>query len=1177
VLSPISCPSGVVRTSIGKVLFSLSLLIILGSAAWAQSTYGSLVGVVRDGRGSVIPDAKVTLTNTGTQQAQTVMTGSLGSYQFVNLLPGQYQVAIEKAGFKRKVLDNLQVTVQAALRADATLDIGEVTQTVEVSTQAALLQTEQTSLSQAIEGRTVKEMPLNGRNVLNLVGLVPGVIPQGASTGNPVGNQNGGSTTNPNGWGNYQIGGGQANQSASYYDGAPLNVSYVNSVILVPTQDAVQEFRVATNNVSPEFGRFAGGVINLASKSGTNTLHGNAYEYFRNTILNANDYFNNRAGIARPAFNQNQFGLSFTGPIKRDKTFFMLTWENFSQRVGHPTVTTVPTSAMRSGDFSAAGLPKIYDPLTVCGKYGNAPCATDSSGNPIYTRQQFSCKGVLNVICPDRIDPTAAIMNSLWGLPNQPGTLNNWVGNGAGGGDSTQYNVRVDHALNDVQHLFARYTYWNGSSVPNDLFKNKATSNQEKYSTHNAVLGYTWTINPTTVADIHLSYIRFVFGFYPPNTGVKLSTFGPAYAALQTQVTFSQFPASQVQGMQSFNYVTVRNASNNEVLNESITKIMGRHTIKFGAESRKIEWSYGQTNFSSGQFAFTSAFTAENPQKPTGSGYPMASYLLGYPSTGQASEILIAKQQMWYHGAYFQDIYQVIPKVTVNLGVRWDYPGRFSEAHDSAMVFLPNATDPIGQTVGIPLKGLAAIVNAPQYTDRAIHPAKWDLFAPRVGLAYRWNDKSVIRAGYGISYLPNDVGFNDAPWATAPNTASTTMTTSLDGGITPYDVLSNPFPDGLQQPQVHPTSIENAILGGHVTAPVPDQPAPYAQQWNLAIERQFPGNTVLEVGYAGSKGTHLPFSLSYQMDQIADSYLSLGNQLVQQVANPFYGSVPASAGILAKPKIAYGQLLRPFPQFTSVGNSSPMQGSSTWHALEVKVERRVGGGGTVLGTYTWSKLLSNSDTLTSWLDGGSGSSQDWNNPRGEKSVASYDVPQRATLSYVLDLPFGRGRRFAQNVPAVANALIGDWGLSGTTTLQSGFPMLITAQPTTLSSSFGGGNPRPNVVAGCDKRVSGSAQQRLNMWFNTSCFTQPGPYAYGNEPRADGQVRTDGIANWDVAVAKTVAIREQLRLRFETEFFNIANRMQFAKPSSQLGNPLFGKVTAAQNQPRLIQFALRLSF
>ncbi|MCX6626430.1 MAG: TonB-dependent receptor [Candidatus Solibacter sp.] len=1169
---------------------ALSTMALLALGGWlgffsaslpAQSFFGSIVGTVTDASGAAVPEAAVALTNAGTGERRSAQTDGNGNYQFVNLVPGSYKIDIARTGFKHLTRDGIQVQVQASVRIDAAMQVGEVTQTLEVNAQTPLLQTEQSALSQVVEGRTMQEMPLNGRNVLNLVSLVAGVVPQGSTSGNPMGNQGGGATTNPNGWGNYQIGGGQANQSASFFDGAPLNVSYVNSVILVPTQDAVQEFRVATNSVSPEFGRFAGGVVNMAGKSGTNQFHGSLYEYFRNKVLNANNFFNNRSGIARPSFNQNQYGASIGGPVRKDKTFFAFTWEDFKLRVGLPTVTTVPTAAMRAGDFNAAGIPTIYDPLTVCGNYSNAACGKDASGNNIYLRQPFPNKQ----IPLGRINSEAKIMNDYWGLPNAPGVLNNFVTNGTGGGDNYQINARGDHMISDKQRLFLRYSRWLGNTIPNDLFHNLATANQQRYSTNNAVVGDTYTLTPTTILDVRASYIRFLFGFYPPDTGVDLAKWGPGYALLNSAATFRQTPTTNVTPMQTFSRVTVRNASNNQSLSETLTRIAGRHTLKVGAESRKIEWNYGQTNFSSGQFTFTTAFTSQNAQSPAGSGYAMASYLLGYMATGHAQEIAIASQRQWYHGLFIADTFQVTNKLTLNLGLRWDYPGSFSERHDAATVLLPNTADALGKTAGLPINGTVALVNSDQYPSRLIHPAKWNLIAPRLGLAYRLNDKTVVRAGYGLSYLPNDVVFGNAPWTTPANQATTVVTTSLDGGITPYATLDNPFPNGVIQPPGHNSAFASGLYGSNVQSPVPDQPFPYVQQWNFMIQRQLPGGAALEAGYAGSKGTHLPLNPVvggfpyFQVNQIPDSYLSMGNALLAKVTNPFYGKVPATAGILAQPTVTQGQLLRPMPQYLNVNNTSNMAGDSTYHSLQTKLEKRFGAGGTLLAVYTFAKLLGNADTATSWLETGapSGTFQDWNNTKLEKSLGSYNTSHRGVISYVLDLPMGKGRKLLGNVTGIADKVVSGWGINGTTTLQSGFPIVLTAQATTLSSTFGGGAPRPNYVGGCEKSISGTAQSRIGGWFNAACFTQPGPFAYGNEARTDPSLRAAGINNFDVSISKTTAFTERMKARFETQFFNIANRTQFSPPAAILGNAGFSTVTAVRNQPRLVQFALRLTF
>jgi len=370
---------------------------IAAAAAVAQTFYGSVIGTVTDQTGSAVAGATVTLIDLAKAERRNAQTDDSGSYQFVNLVPGQYRVEIEKPGFRRFVRDPITVEVQSAVRIDVPMQVGDVTQTVEVQAQTPLIQTEDASLGRVVESRKVLEMPLNGRNIFGLVALVPGVVPGGQSGTTPTG-------ANPFAWGNYQIGGGQANQSASYLDGAPLNTVYGNLTSLVPTQDAIQEFRVQTNNLGPEFGHLAGGAINLTTKSGSNSLHGSAYEFLRNRSLNANTFFNNRAGVSRPAFTQNQYGANVGGPVIKDKTFFFFSWEGFRLRQGVSYVYSVPTDAMRAGDFSnvrnaAGAVVPIYDPLTTCGQYSNAPCAKDASGNDIVTRQQFPN----NVIPPRRM------------------------------------------------------------------------------------------------------------------------------------------------------------------------------------------------------------------------------------------------------------------------------------------------------------------------------------------------------------------------------------------------------------------------------------------------------------------------------------------------------------------------------------------------------------------------------------------------------------------------------------------------------------------------------------------------------------------------------------------------------------------------------------------------------
>ena len=447
-----------IRLAFCFAMFGLSLWS--GSALSAQTTTGSVVGVVTDATSASVASATVTLVNTDTSEKKTAQTDSNGAYQFLNLLPGNYRVEVEKSGFKRFVRNGLQVTVQGAVRVDIPLPVGDVTESIDISTDSPLIDTQSASVSAVVEGRTVNELPLNGRNTMNLLSTVAGVIPQGSSQGATGGNQAGGQFTNDFGWGNIQIGGGMAGQSAFFLDGVTLNGPWSNTIGIVPTQDSVQEFRVVSNSVSPDFGALMGGAVNITTKAGTNQFHGTLYEYLRNTVLNANFFFNNRTGQPRPPVKQNQYGAAIGGPILHDKTFFFFSWEGFSIRQAIPLLTTVPTAAMKAGDFT--GLALLYDPLTTCGQFGNPACSTDSTGKAIITRKTFASQNATgaNVIPANRIDPTAKALLNLYAAPNLPGTGSNYAANGPTGSNQNEYVGRIDHSLSAKQRLFGRYSYW---------------------------------------------------------------------------------------------------------------------------------------------------------------------------------------------------------------------------------------------------------------------------------------------------------------------------------------------------------------------------------------------------------------------------------------------------------------------------------------------------------------------------------------------------------------------------------------------------------------------------------------------------------------------------------------------------------------------------------------------
>src|SRR5271165_6518356 len=514
-----------------STLLLAAMIVLAGMAglcvsANAQVRFGTIIGTVDDPSGAMLSGTTVKLTNLDTNQTRTVQTGSAGEFTFPNLVAGLYRVDVEMTGFKHFIQDKVEVQVDVTTRVDARLQVGNTSESVTVTTEAPPLQTDSASLGTVIGQQEVESIPLSGRNVNNMLTLVPGVVPQGGTYGNAVSNQAGGARTNAIGFGNYAIGGGFGNQSSFFVDGVASNAPAGNLNSLIPAQDVVQEFRVVTNNVAAEYGNYAGGIINLTTKSGTNAFHGAAYEYLRNKVLNANDYFSNEAGLARVPLIQNQFGGTIGGPIRKDKTFFFFGYEREKLKTGTLVTTTVPTTAELGGDFTDSRLPPIYDPTTGL---------------------QFQCNGVLNKICTNRLDLSAqALFAKSYPAPNQPGLLsNNFIVQEASGGVNEQYNVRVDHHLSDKNSLFARYAHWKADSNPYDAWGTQTQGQGHTgLYTHSAILGDTHVFNSSTILDLRLSYLRVFQHEFPDSNGVDLSQFGAGWASLASQlVSPANYPA----------------------------------------------------------------------------------------------------------------------------------------------------------------------------------------------------------------------------------------------------------------------------------------------------------------------------------------------------------------------------------------------------------------------------------------------------------------------------------------------------------------------------------------------------------------------------------------------------------------------------------------------------------
>jgi hypothetical protein len=1240
------------------------LLCIFSLNLNAQSTYGSISGTVTDPSGAAIGAANITLTNVGTAEKRTQVTADNGQFTFVNLFQGNYRVDIEKQGFKHFARTGVVVEVQQDTHIDAALTLGQVSETVEVTGETPLIQTESSSLGQVVEQRKADELPLNGRNIFNLITVSPAAVAQGGSGGSPVGQ-------NPFSWGNYQIGGSFANQGAQYLDGQPLNIGYINLPIVIPTQDSVGEFKVQYSNLGAEWGKFSGGVVNLSTKSGSNKWHGSGYEYFRNKVLNANEYFNKQNELANgnaneaPPWTQNQYGFQLGGPVIKDKTFFYVSWEQYRQRTGSPFTTTVPAAGELTGNFGA---------LCTSGFNASGICQdTDSLGNTtnqLYDPFSINPSTQQRQPYPNNVIPSGefskadtTMWNTYFPAPNQPGTINNYLSVAPAGGNTNEFVARGDENVSTNTRVFGRFSYFGLLDLPVNPFGTGLCLDRcaEKYHSKLLVFGVNHAFTPTTILDVNIGGTRFVYGRNPLLAGYDLtqlgwpSTYNTPPSSIRTPPT-PAFPfPNDVGKSQGNSAISDDNTQYN--LTPALTMIRGKHTIQAGAQFEYGLDNYLQSNIASGAFAFGGNWTTEyaaatptacnpstggDPLLCSNPNYAFADFLVGLSlnqgsfvnqTEGVAQVPAQTKGLQVYRAFYADDTWHVLPKLTVNLGLRYELQGTWSDAYGRLSYWDPTATNATVSGcggIGTGCTGDAFLVGSGRNGSSNNIPMDKKAFSPRLGFAYGLDSKTSIRGGYGIFYIPNYVSFALNPDNDVVNLASTPLHATNDSFVTPFATLdgntcsyafsgtstlpgtypngfgcaqSGPFgnagiiaPPGRNYNGLSTPSVSSFVAanGNPTLAPyygINGNSSPkygYVEQWNFDIQRQLPAGFFADVAYAGSHGVHLE-QYSTNVDQLPDTLWSQGAALTTQVTNPMAGTNPNPS--LNGGTVAAGQLERPYPQYNGLSLGGYGCCSSSYNSLQASVTRRFQGGGTLLVAYTNAKLMSNTDTLTSWLEsptGGVPGVQDWNNLAGERSLSAQDVSQRLVISYVLDLPFGHGKMFANNFSGLANGVVSGWGVDGITTFQRGFPLKISYSGTTAleAANLGVANIRPDAVQGCDKKAGGGS---LSQWFNTTCFATPPDYGAGSEARVDSNLRGPGVNNFDFAVFKRTNIGERMGVEFRTEFFNIFNHPYFAMPATGFngtatgsGNGGFGQITSTiaggvASPERLIQFAIKFIF
>ncbi len=1020
-----------------SVLTVLVLLAGPGVTARAQQFTGTIRGTVQDSAGAVVVGAEVSVINRATNETRTAITESDGSYVVPQLRPGLYLVAVKKPGFKSAAIDEIKLDVQQVREADITLTVGAATETVSITASGATtIETTSSTISQTIENKRIVDLPLNGRNPFALAALSPGVIPAPGSS--PF------------------ISGGRNATSEVTIDGIS-NVNAENNVSILdlnytPSVDAVQEFSVQTNAISAEFGRFGGGVINLVTKSGTNAYHWTLFEFFRNSALDATNFFTNRANQKKGSFKRNQFGGNIGGPIIGNRTFFFFNYEGLRQGTASVASFTVPIDAWKRGDFSnlrnAAGQPIIiYDPLTT---------RPDPANPGRFTRDPF----MNNQIPLNRISPIAARLMQYWPAPNTVPTnvntqQNNYTASGTNISNANQIDARVDHNFSSNWRAFVRFSsLFKNPSRPFNHYGNLATPNNAgpvDSTARSLSVDNAYTVDPTLIVTVRYGLNRRTAKRTPFSTGFDFTQLGFP-ASLKTVADALEFPRFDINGVSSLGQETFNDlviAPTTHSFNTNVTKTLTQHTLKFGMDYRKLMLNFLQLSQPSGQYSFNQGWTQRDPNQASGTaGFGLASLLIGVPASGTLSHDPTPASASSYWGFYINDDWRVSPKLTVNLGLRYDLDVPRTERFNRLSFFDFEAASPLaGRVPANPFFNPASLTGAIQFVtpeNRRQFPTDKNNWGPRIGFAYSIGDKSVIRAAYGITYSPSALqaaGHTGTAGMIGYRTASS-MVVSLDGR-TPIAFLDNPFPNGFNLPPGTSLGPATNIGLGIGEGVIPDWHSPYIQQWNFNIQRELPGHIVFEAAYIGSKGTRLLAGESgITLSQLPASFLSQGTTLQNQVPNPFFGIITNPSSGLRFETVSRAQLLRPYPQYTGINAFRVPYGFSIYHGGTLKADKRFSSGLSFLAAYTWSKLIDDVSTTVGFL-GQASTRQDAYNRAAERAIGSQDIAHRFVASFVYDLPFGRGKSFGRDWSGPLNWVLGGWQFNGIVQFQSGVPILIT--------------------------------------------------------------------------------------------------------------------------------------
>jgi hypothetical protein len=1082
----------------------LSGLLMSPCTALAQQETATITGSVRDASGARVSKATVTITNVETNVSTKTETDERGFYVVPSLRPGEYSIAAETAGFPKTVRTGVRLQVAQVALIDVTLQTGQVTETVEVVGASPLLDTQTSSRGSVIDQKKIVDLPLNGRDYNQLALLSPGVLP-----GTPR-------LASVNFKGVLNVNGNRTFNNVFLLDGVD-NISYSNSFrgenvqLVQPSIEALQEFKIQTNAYSAEFGRSSGAVVNATIKSGTNSVRGSVYNFLRNDALDANNFFSNALEAPKPKRERNQFGVATGGPVVRNKTFWFGDYEGLRDLEGIPRTRQVPTAAEKAGLFSSA----VVDPF--------------AAGRP-----EFGRNGQGQWVMPrERWDPVGAAIVALIPDPNVPGSTI-YASTPVTDTRQDQFDARIDHVFTSNVTFFGRYSFvdtltFRPAPLPglaegsfNDAFG--ANDNRSQ----GLALGLTWIVSPNLVGDVRFGYARGDYYTSPPNSGVD----GPAEIGLRNvpsdPAIMGGVPKVNITGFDAVGrHTSTPQFQTPRSYNPRATFSWNRgaHLLKFGAEFLHVQTRINDLNATIGRMNFEGRFTNRG----------VGDLLLGLPSQLALTSYTVMDQGQDMQFYFVQDDFRVTPKLTANIGLRYEYATPPRERDNTFANFDPET-------------GTMIFASDGSTFERAlIHPDR-NNFAPRLGFAYNPTSRWVVRGGYGVFFTHTVrqgreglLGFNP------PYLVDNLLQTGVTGAAAVASAAPFRLVDGYPSGLLDPNSLSPTVGRRAQDA---NQRTPYIQQYNIGVQYELMPDVVLDVAYVGNKGTKL------------NGFRNLNQRAV--ITNPD-GSQSAGA--------------RPYPAF---GDIQWMENrvSSTYNSLQMRLEKRFTRGLSAMLSYTLGEALTGAPDHISTSGGGAGidtgvfrEPQDGNNLRAERGPAEFDVRHRFVASYIWELPFGRGRAIGNDWNTAMDLVFGGWQLTGIHVLQSGLALTATLGGSTVLNLGGERRARPNLVG--DPELPES-ERTVARWFNTDAFAafSPSPQAFGNA--GVGIMRGPGLANFDFTLAKNFPLGDRRTIQFRTEFFNAFNHANFGPPNIARESSGFGQILSAATA-RVIQFGLKFYF